>query len=145
MNWRPMLWILPVVLSGCSPANPPSQAEVEKFLHQYIGEPEVSKGMALISREPTVSSIAYGKINQGWQTIRAAYEETAGSPIKATIGTVDLTAIGPDTSLAIAPMKLSEAVIGRTLVMDAQGAMTVLVKRTPDGLRLIHEHYSLRP
>jgi hypothetical protein len=42
-------------------------------------------------------------------------------------------------------MKLSQAVIGRTLVMDAQGAMTVIVKRTPDGLRLIHEHYSLRP
>jgi hypothetical protein len=59
-----MLWILPVVLSACSAANPPSQAEVEKFLAQYVGEPDVSKGMALISREPTVSSIAYGKINQ---------------------------------------------------------------------------------
>jgi hypothetical protein len=35
--------------------------------------------------------------------------------------------------------------LGRTWLSSAAGAMTLVVKRTPEGLRVIHEHYSLRP
>ena len=34
--------------------------------------------------------------------------------------------------------------VGRTVTLvDLRGALTIVVKRTPEGLRLIHEHYSV--
>jgi hypothetical protein len=33
---------------------------------------------------------------------------------------------------------------GPTQMPEKPGALTIIVKRTPEGLRLIHEHYSLR-
>jgi tRNA A37 threonylcarbamoyladenosine synthetase subunit TsaC/SUA5/YrdC len=33
---------------------------------------------------------------------------------------------------------------GKLVSTDFPGALTMVVKRTPEGLRLIHEHYSVR-
>ena len=33
---------------------------------------------------------------------------------------------------------------GKLIASEYPGALTMIVKRTPDGLRLIHEHHSVR-
>src|SRR6266850_969279 len=150
MTLRPMLCAVALFLPACSPKPPPqlTQAEVHEFVRQYFvaaNSEDSSKLMALVSREPTVSSIAHGWIFQGWETIRNANEESAASTknAKVSIGTVDVVPIGPDTALAVARMKISQVQIGRSFAIDAPGAVTIIVRRTPDGIRLIHEHYSL--
>jgi hypothetical protein len=107
--------------------------------------------MELVLRDETVSSIGYGKIYRGWDAIRAATDESiaATARVKFTVGTVDVTALGTDAALAVAPGTVSiltPVQVGRTVTMvDVLGAMTIIVRRTPEGLRLIHEHYSVRP
>ena len=136
------LCIAALVLPACSPT-PPSQAEVEKFVRQYIAETDVAKSMALVSQEENVSAIAYGQIYQGWRTIRSVAEKSA-TGITLKVGTMDVTPIGPDTALAIAPIQLPPFQVGNK-INPGSGAMTIVVKRTADGLRVIHEHYSIQP
>ena len=62
---------------------------------------------------------------------------------------VDVTPLGADTALAVAPMVVTAegfpADGGPKLTStDYPGALTMIVKRTPEGLRLIHEHHSVR-
>jgi uncharacterized protein (TIGR02246 family) len=122
-------------------APPPlSEAEVEDFVRQYVAatnEADASRIMSMVSREPEVCSVGPGRVSQGWDAIRAATEEATASRgrFEVTLGTIEVTLLGPDAALAVAAM----------LVNNAAGAATIVVKRTAEGLRLIHEHYSLRP
>src|SRR5207245_7732884 len=90
MTLRPMLCALALLLPACSPTPPPqlTQAEVQEFVRNYfvaMNAEYSSKLMTLVSREPTVSSIAHGGISQGWETIRNANEETTPSTKNAKV------------------------------------------------------------
>ena len=142
---------LALTTSACAPAVPRlGQGEVEEFVRQYVAATnaaDAQKLMAMVHRDPTVSSIGYGRIYRGWDAIRAATDENiaAAARIKLVIGTIDVTPLGPDAALAVSPMTLSGVYkIGPTTMTEKPGALTLVVKRTPEGLRLIHEHYSLR-
>jgi hypothetical protein len=53
--------------------------------------------------------------------------------------------LAPDAALAVATMNLAgQHQISGVPVMNLPGAFTMVVRRTPEGLRLIHEHYSVR-
>lgn len=156
MTGRSLVCVLALFVSGCAPTPPPplTQAEVQDFVRQYVAATnagDASKLMELVLRDETVSSIGYGKIYRGWDAIRAATDESiaATARVKFTVGTVDVTALGTDAALAVAPGTVSiltPVQVGRTVTMvDVLGAMTIIVRRTPEGLRLIHEHYSVRP
>jgi hypothetical protein len=145
MAARSLLCVLAFLLSACS-GTPPTQQEVEKFVREYLSEANAAKSMSFVSQDPGVSSIVSGKIFQGWKTIRALQEENSGDELKVKVGTMDVTAIGSDTALAVAPIKVGPYLqIGRVITLEAAGAITIIVKRTPEGLRVIHEHYSLQP
>lgn len=152
MNARSLLYVLALAVPGCAPtpAPPLSDSEVQDFVQQYIAAgnaADASKAMAMVQKDQTVSSIGHGKVYRGWDAIRTATDEgaAAAARIKLTVGTIDVTSLGPDTALAVATMNLSGLQqIGRTYVVDLPGALTIIVKRTPEGLRLIHEHYSVR-
>jgi uncharacterized protein (TIGR02246 family) len=125
---------------------------VREFVQQYVAatnEADAAKLVGLISQEAAVSSVGLGKISRGWKAIQKATEDAtaSGARFKVTMGTIDVTLLGPDTALAVASMTLSPAQPlqpGHGVVTrDAPGAATILVKRFPEGLRLVHEHYSL--
>jgi len=144
---------LALLVSACTPTPPPAlgQAEVQDFVRQYVAATnaaDAQKMMGLVNRDQMVSSIGYGKIHRGWDAIRTATDESiaAAARVKVAVGTIDVTSLGPDAALAVASMNLSGLQqVGRAYVVDVPGALTIVVKRTPDGLRLIHEHYSVRP
>ena len=58
-----------------------------------------------------------------------------------TEGTVEVTALGTDFALAVAPMYITP--LGSIRTVDVAGRVTIVVKRTPEGIRLIHEHFSV--
>src|SRR5438552_2596878 len=111
---RLMICIFTLAVSACAPTPPPvlGQAEVQDFVRQYVAATnaaDASKMMDLINRDQVVSSIGHGKINRGWEAIRSATDESiAGAArVKVTVGTIDVTSLGPDAALAVASMTLS--------------------------------------
>jgi|SRR5262245_31645191 len=156
MMARPMLLSLALALSACTPTPPPapSQAEVQSFVKQYVAaynDGDDSKLMGLIQHDAAVSSIASGRLYRGWDAIRTGSSEslTAVARITVALGAVEVTALAPDTALAVGSMVVTAEGFppdgGPKLTStDYPGALTMIVKRTPDGLRLIHEHHSVR-
>jgi hypothetical protein len=101
--------------------------------------------MEFVSRDPGVSSVVHGKIDRGWEAIRSATDEDLlrTGPAQTTVGTMDVTALGEDSALVVAPVQVTWTQGNQTY--GYTGAMTLVVNRTRDGLRLVHEHYSSRP
>lgn len=151
MTTRPMICLLALVISACAPT-PPSplgQAEVQEFVRQYMAATnawDASKIMELINKDQTVSTITDGNIYRGWDAIRNITDESiaANPQEKITVGTIDVIALSSDSALVVASMSTSSLQVGSTAMDDVPGALTIIVKRTPAGLRLIHEHYSFR-
>ena len=152
MTARFLACVLVLALSACeTPAPELSEAEVQDFVRQYIAAgnaADSSKVMSFIQRDEAVTSAGLGVIYRGWKAIHAATDAayTQNVRVKVTLEKMDVMRVASDTALAVAPISVStnqpvETAQGPT--SNAQGAMSVLVKRTPEGLRVIHEHYSL--
>ncbi|HEY7239762.1 MAG TPA: nuclear transport factor 2 family protein [Burkholderiales bacterium] len=156
MAARSTFFALALLLSACSPTPPPAlpQADVQEFVKAYVGAfnaGDDSKLMGLIQHDAAVSSITSGKLYRGWDAINTSENENinALARVSVSVGAIDVTPLGADTALAVAPMVVTAegfpADGGPKLTsMDYPGALTMIVKRTPEGLRLIHEHYSVR-
>ena len=149
MKARSFLYVLALVASGCTPT-PQSPAEVQEFVRQFVAAEnagDASKVMGMVQKDQSASAIEYGKIYRGWDAMRTATDEgiAAAARVKVTVGSIDVISLGPDAALAVASMNLwGLQQIGRNFVVDVPGALTIIVKRTPEGLRLIHGHYSVR-
>ena len=145
-----------VMLAACTPSAPPAptQAQVQDFVRDYVAAfnaGDDSKLMGLINHDAAVSSIASGRLYRGWDAIRVGSSETlaAVADIRVSVGAVEVTALGADSALAVAPMVVTADRFplqgGSKLTSDDfPGALTMIVRRTPDGLRLIHEHHIVR-
>lgn len=156
MSARPMLAALALAVSACAPTPPPalSQAEVQEFVKTYVAaynDGDDSKLMGLIQHDAAASSIISGRLSRGWDAISTSSSEnlSALARVSVSVGAVDVTPLAADSALAVAPMVLNAERFpqdgsGKLVSTDFPGALTMVVKRTPEGLRLIHEHYSVR-
>jgi ketosteroid isomerase-like protein len=145
-----------LLLSACAPTPPPAlpQAEVQEFVKAYVAAfnaGDDSRLMGLIQHDAAVSSIASGRLYRGWDAINTSSSEniSALARVSVSLGAVDVTPLGVDSALAVAPMVVTAEGFppdgGPKLTStDYPGALTMIVKRTPEGLRLIHEHHSVR-
>jgi uncharacterized protein (TIGR02246 family) len=153
MTARLLACVLALTLCACEMFSPElTEAEVQDFVRQYVAAAnaaDASKVMGFIHRDDAVSSVGLGTIHRGWNAIRAATDDAYAQNVrvKLTLGMLDVTRLGRDTALAVASMSVSSnqpVQTARGLTTNAPGALTIVVRRTPDGLRVIHEHYSLR-
>jgi ketosteroid isomerase-like protein len=153
---RSTLIAFALLLCACAPTPPPalSQAEVQEFVKSYVAafnDGDDSKMMGLIQHDAAVSSIASGKLYRGYDAINTSSSEniSALARVSVSLGAVDVTPLAPDSALAVAPMVVNAEGFprdggGKLSSTDYPGALTIIVKRTPEGLRLIHEHHSVR-
>ena len=152
MTARFLACVLALALSACEALSPElGEAEVQEFVRQYIAAGNAansSKVMGFIQRDEAVTSAGLGVIYRGWNAIHAATDAayTQNVRVKVTLEKIDVMRLASDTALAVAPISVSTnqpVETARGPISSSAGAMSVLVKRTPDGLRVIHEHYSL--
>jgi ketosteroid isomerase-like protein len=153
---RSTLFALALSVCACTPTPPPAlpQAEVQEFVKSVVAafnDGDDSKLMGLIQRDAAVSSIASGRLYRGFDAIKTSSSEdvSALARVSVSLGAVDVTPLGADSALAVAPITVTAEGFppdgGPKLTStEYPGALTVIVKRTPDGLRLIHEHHSVR-
>jgi ketosteroid isomerase-like protein len=150
MNARPVAFIALLALCACNAAPPPlSSADVEEFVRGYVaasnaGDP--TKAMAMVMHDASASSIAAGKMDRGWDAIRVAAEgNVERRQQKIELLTTEVTPLSADVGIATGTLNLRGTYKMGNMVLDSlPGAYTIVVKRTPEGLRLVHEHYSIR-
>lgn len=98
--------------------------------------------MGMYVRSPRVSSVNDAHIVRGWNDLLRATRESAASPgsFFVRVGEIDVTPMGADHALAVAPMTMEqETECGR---VQLPGSMTLALERTPEGWKILHEHYS---
>jgi len=150
MNARLAACIALLALCACNAAPPPlSNADVEQFVRDYVAASNVgdpTKAMSMVVHDPSVSSISAGKMDRGWDAIRVSAEgNVERRQQKIELLTTEVTALSADAAIAVGTLSLRGTYrIGNMVLDTLPGAFTIVVKRTPEGLRLVHEHYSIR-
>jgi ketosteroid isomerase-like protein len=142
---------LVLLLCACSPAPQPlSHEDVNRVVVTYIGANnarDAGKAMSMIQKAPDVVSITGAKVTRGWDAINDATQRSLRQPNAPQIqlGDLEVWTVGPDAALASGTMRLAGGPfqIGERKVEFLNGAFTFLVKRTPEGLRITHEHFSI--
>jgi ketosteroid isomerase-like protein len=89
-----------------------------------------------------VTSINDAEIVKGWNGLRQQTEAavTSQGSFFIRLGNVDVTLMGPDHALAFASMSMEyPSTSGR---VNMPGSMTLAYERTPEGWKIVHEHYS---
>jgi ketosteroid isomerase-like protein len=150
MNAKLIACIAVLVLCACNAAPPPlSAADAQQFVREYMaannaGDP--TKAMSMVLHDASASSIAAGKIDRGWEAIRVSADDNLKRrEQKIELGTFEVTPLSADTAMAVGTLTLRGTYhIGNMVLENLPGAFTIIVKRTPEGLRLVHEHYSIR-
>jgi ketosteroid isomerase-like protein len=122
---------------------------VQQFVRDYVAannDADAKKVMSLVLHDAAASSIAAGQVNRGWEAMRtstdANVERRRG---KIVLATVEVTPLSPEAAVAVGTLNVQGIHhLGNMVVDNLPGAFTMVVKRTPEGLRLVHEHYSIR-
>ena len=91
-----------------------------------------------------MSSISEGAITRGWEAIRQDADSQIGTEgrFKYSVGTIDITPLGPNYVLAIAA--LSVKVVTEKGDMDLPGAMTLVFEKSGGNWKLLHDHESIK-
>ncbi len=150
MNAKAAACIALLVLCACNAApSSLSAADVQQFVRDYMaannaGDP--TKAMSMVLHDATATSIAAGKIDRGWEAIRVSADENLKRrEQKIELGTFEVTPLSADAAVAVGTLNLRGTYhLGNMVLDNVPGAFTIVVKRTPEGLRLVHEHYSIR-
>ena len=142
--------LLLVGLVGCASAPSPTavRQEVQDFVREYAeatNKGDITAVMEMVSREQGVTSINDGDISRGWDAIRADNDAMTGKEgtYKVSVGTVDVMPLGASNALAVAATTMSVASGGQ--VVQQEGAMSLVLEKSKDGWKVIHEHYSTKP
>ena len=151
MKMRLALCFVALSLYGCnSPAPSVTSDQVQQFVRDYAAasnNADATRIMSMVLHEANASSISGGNINLGWDAIRTSMEAGLVEQRKGKIelGTVDVTLLSPEAAVAVGTLNVRGIHhVGNMIVDNLPASFTVVVKRTPEGLRLVHEHYSVR-
>jgi ketosteroid isomerase-like protein len=150
MNARLALLCAICICCGCDSKQPSlNAADVQQFVRDYVAannSADSTKVMAMVLRAGAASSISGGEINRGWEAMgtstAASVERRRG---KLVLGAIEVTPLAPDAAVAVGTVDVQGIYqVGNMVVDNLPGAFTIVVKQTPEGLRLVHEHYSIR-
>lgn len=150
MNARLALCCSTLVLAACNGPQPALTAnEVEQFVRDYAAATNDGDGfkiMSMVQKDAGSSSIAGGGMARGWEAMKvatdASLEKRKG---KIVLATIQVTPLSADAAVAVGTLNVQGTrQVGDLIVNDLPGAYTLVVRRTPEGLRLVHEHYSIR-
>jgi uncharacterized protein (TIGR02246 family) len=133
-----------------APAKSPAAhiRDVQRHVREYISAYNRADATGLsyaFSRRPDVTSVIDGEITRGYDAIRALNDEMAGEEVgsfKFAVGTLEVTLLGTSYALVVAPTTVT--VKEPSGLIQLKGSMTMVLQRTPDGWRLINEHFSTK-
>jgi uncharacterized protein (TIGR02246 family) len=89
-----------------------NRAAIQNFVRAYVeahNKADATALMEAVKRSPDVSSVNDGQITRGWEAIRTQTDELTGKEgsFKVSIGTMDVTPLGPSYALVVAPTTIT--------------------------------------
>ena len=129
-----------------SPAASPRSA-IQDAVRAYVkahNDADATAMMEAMSRDASVSSIADGQITRGWEAIRQGADEITGNQgqFQFAIGTMDVTLLGTEHALVIAPVTLTIATAQGPVQVKA--ATSLILRKTGPRWLVLHEHFSIQ-
>jgi ketosteroid isomerase-like protein len=98
--------------------------------------------MKMFSKASGVTSIGDGTISHGWRSIQTDAQQFIGrqGTFKFTVGSVEVTPLGTEYVLAVAPLTVET--LGQDDDVEVPAAMTLVLQREGSSWKVIHEHWS---
>jgi uncharacterized protein (TIGR02246 family) len=123
--------------------------EVQKFVGLFVdanNKADAKAVMEMYSRKPGIISVDDGKLTRGWDAIRSETNEIVGHQgrYKISLGTIEVTPLGPAHALAVAPYTMS-LVSEDGATFQVRGAMTLVLEKASGKWQIIHDHTSSQP
>src|SRR5262249_35785820 len=125
------------------------RAELYRTVQTYIeaaNHSDTATLMAMVVRDPRVTSVANGQITTGWEAIANQVVETNAVPVEMHVsisGDSSQLQITPTVVLFIAPYTLTVATPERRVTLNA--AMSLVLQKSDGRWKVFHEHNSAMP
>lgn len=124
---------------------PDTRAEVQRFVKEFFGAMNGADIAALVemyARVPEVASISDGEVSRGWEAIRSDADSLLGKQgsYRVDVGSTDVVALGTAYAIAFAGATITTQ--GSQGPQQVRGAITLVLKKTPSGWKILHEHMS---
>ncbi len=129
---------------GASEKNLAAIREFEVDYLKAVNDGDVSAQLAMVSRKSNVYSILDGKIWRGWDAVKSQAEAyvPVSKVVQFIVDELEIVPTGPDTAIVVIRghgMKVNPT---DTSFPDMAGVLSHVLERTPEGWRMLHEHYS---
>src|SRR5882762_6984081 len=117
----------------------------EQFVKSYVkamNRGDVGSMMKMFSKSSGVTSIGDGAISHGWRSIQTDARQFVGrqGTFKFTVGLVEITPLGSNFVLAVAPFTVQT--FGQEEDVEVPAAMTFVLQREGGSWKVVHEHWS---
>ena len=122
-----------------------ARTEIQQVVRAYIeahNNADAATIAEMYSREAGVTSVGDGVITRGWDRIREAFDQLVGAEgkFRVSIGSIDVTPLGPSYSLALTSYTLTTTAAGTET--QQRGAMTLVLQKVAGEWKIIHDHTS---
>ena len=145
-----MTAVLVLLTASTSLAQAPAalRTEVQNVVRAYTdaaNKADTSAYTEIYSRQAGVTSIADGTILRGWEAIRTDADSMLGREggYQISVGSIDVTPLGTGFVLAVAPTTVNVQTDKGAVLLHR--ALTLVLQRTAEGWKIIHDHTSFVP
>jgi uncharacterized protein (TIGR02246 family) len=94
------------------------------------------------ARSPSTVFVSGDEVRRGWDTVRERYRTKYSDRTKMgtlTFSELEITSLSPDTAVVLGQWSLKRA------KDRPHGRFTLILKRLPEGWRIVHDHTSAAP
>ena len=122
--------------------------EVLAFVRAYIdaaNRGDMTAYVEMYAQRPDLVTISDGDVTRGWEAVRNEANQMVGTEgaYRVFPGVVEVVSLSQSMAIAVVPFALTMNTPQG--VVQRRGVMSLVVQKTPDGWRIIHDHSSFTP
>ncbi|HWP94611.1 MAG TPA: nuclear transport factor 2 family protein [Gammaproteobacteria bacterium] len=119
--------------------------EVLTFVKAYvdaINRADMTAYVDMYAQQRDLIVASDGQVTRGWEAVRDEANQMMGTEgfYRISAGVVDVVILSPDLAIAVFPFAAN--VTTQEGPVQFRGAMTLVLRKTAEGWRIIHEHSS---
>jgi uncharacterized protein (TIGR02246 family) len=135
--------ILAAASAGAAAQNPPNAAaEIQSVLRaqqEAWNRGDIDEFMNGYARSASTVFVSDDQVTRGWETVRERYRRKYSDRTKMgtlAFSDIEVTVLSPDAAVVLGRWALKRA------TDEPHGRFTLILKRLPEGWRIIHDHTS---
>ena len=144
----PLLMLLTTIGFRVGGQIPTQRQEIQNFVRAYAdaaNRGDVTTYVEMYSRRPDLIAVNDGEIIRGWDKVRDGANAVLGleGSYKVSVGTIDVISIGTTRAIAVFPFVMT--VTTQQGPVQLPGATTLVLEKSTQGWKIIHDHTSTTP